>query len=639
MDEIIQKFISTKSPTTLDKSTVKKIHRYIPVPTDYNILWADIGSLWGYPAGVVITDRAIVVKASRAEVRSNKSRIKQESEKECAAERVQPSKIIYQIIPWEYFSPEDYDVIISKNDKGHVRYILKAGTTDLAQFGSKDLYNMFASYKKKTLEARKAAEATFSAINSINVEGVMFNAAYGAGQSRTGHGIYAEEAGAILDRIAGERATVVGRNNAKNGPDKIVDAAPIQCKYHRKAYYSVDACFNKNTQTGVKSFKYTDLNGNAMRVEVPADQYIEAIEFMKKRIIDGQVPGVTDPNAAYGIIRKGKLTYNQALNLAKAGTIESIKFDAYTGAVNCMSVFGISAVVSFARTYWETKDYKKAAKCAIFTGLQVYGMTFFGGVIASQLSRTSLASAFNPLAAEISKSISPQIAQEIINAFRALAGKKAIYGAAAQKSFAKFLGTTAISQGVMFIVFSVPDTFEAVNKKISGAQYWKNMTSLLASFAGSVVATTATGAFIGKTAGEKINKKVGAAVGMGAGVIGGAVLGTAAKGIGNLVHEDDAVVIARMFQSILAIQLVDNMLTSEEQDMVIKALDDDAKQLQRLQQDLRQSKSQEADIIKYLKPKIETVLKERLCIDDAAEQKMKENIKDIVLKEELAYGL
>ena len=39
------------------------------------------------------------------------------------------------------------------------------------------------------------------------------------------------------------------------------------------------------------------------------------------------------------IVREGKLTYNQALNLAKVGTIESITFDAYTGAVNCLSVF------------------------------------------------------------------------------------------------------------------------------------------------------------------------------------------------------------------------------------------------------------------------------------------------------------
>ena len=39
------------------------------------------------------------------------------------------------------------------------------------------------------------------------------------------------------------------------------------------------------------------------------------------------------------IVREGKLAYNQALNLAKAGTIESITFDAYTGAVKCLSVF------------------------------------------------------------------------------------------------------------------------------------------------------------------------------------------------------------------------------------------------------------------------------------------------------------
>lgn len=467
----------------------------------------------------------------------------------------------------------------------------------------------------------------------------MFNAAYGADQTKTGHGIYAEEAGAILDKLAGEQSTVVGRDNAKNGPDKIVDSSPIQCKYCKQAYNSVDACFKKNPQTGTKRFRYYDLNGNAMKVEVPADQYAQAIEYMKTRISDGQVPGVTDPNAAYDIIRKGKLTYNQALNLAKAGTIESITFDAYTGAVNCLSVFGISAVVSFAQTYWVTKDYKKAAKSAIFTGVQVYGMAFAGGIIASQLSRTGLVSALNPLATEISKSISPQMAQEIINAFRALAGKKAIYGATAQKSFAKFLGSTAITQGVMFIVFSVPDTFKVFDGKISGSQYLKNMTSLIASFTGSIVTTTAAGALIGKTLGEKIDKKVGAAIGMGAGLIGGAVCGTAAKGIGNLIYEDDAVITARLFNGILLNQFMDNMLTSEEQDAVIKALDGDEKQLRKLQQDLRKSDSQEADIIKYLEPKIKAAIDGRSSIGADAENEMKESMKSIVLKGELAYGL
>ena len=126
---------------------------------------------------------------------------------------------------------------------------------------------------------------------------------------------------------------------------------------------------------------------------------------------------------------------------------------------------------------------------------------------------------------------------------------------------------------------------------------------------------------------------------MGAGLIGGAVCGTAAKGIGNLIHEDDAVITARLFNGILLNQFMDNMLTPEEQDSVIKALDDDEKQLRQLQQDLRKSETQEADIIKYLAPKIKAAIKGRSSIDLAAEQEMEENIKSIVLKGELAYGL
>lgn len=114
---------------------------------------------------------------------------------------------------------------------------------------------------------------------------------------------------------------------------------------------------------------------------------------------------------------------------------------------------------------------------------------------------------------------------------------------------------------------------------------------------------------------------------------------TVVKGIGNLFHEDDAVITARLFNGVLLNQFIDNMLTSEEQDSVIKALDNDEKQLRQLQKNLRKSETQEADIIKYLEPKIESVIKGRNCINNDAEQEMKENIKSIVSKGELAYGL
>lgn len=124
--------------------------------------------------------------------------------------------------------------------------------------------------------------------------------------------------------------------------------------------------------------------------------------------------------------------------------------DACAGTINCLSVFGMSAVVSFVQNYWVTKDYKKAAKSAIFIAIQVYGMAFAGETIESQLFRTGLVTALNLLATEINKSISVQMAQESINAFRVLAGTK---------SFAKFLGSAVINQRVTFIVFSVRSAF------------------------------------------------------------------------------------------------------------------------------------------------------------------------------------
>lgn len=393
IDDVLEQLISQlpTSPTKLDKTNIRKIHEYIPVPTDYKIRWADISSFGGYPAGIVIADRGLIVKATRNEVKRNKEQIKEQEKQSGSKKKANTLKVLFQIIPWEYYSPEDYEVVAFETGKGKTRYMLKAEKTELAQFESVALFQMFQKYREVAIERRKLAEttvknSTFSAINTVNVESVMFNAAYGADQTKTGHGIYAEEAGAILDRLAGEQTTVVGRDNAKNGPDKIVDTAPIQCKYCKTAYSSINSCFINDPVTGTKIFRYYDLSGNAMKIEVPADQYSQAVEYMKMKISSGQVPGVSDPNMAYDVIRKGKLTYNQALNLAKAGTIESIAFDVATGAVTCLSAFGISAVVAFAQVLWVTKDFKKAAKSALYY-IQEFRFTVLFLLEASLLPR------------------------------------------------------------------------------------------------------------------------------------------------------------------------------------------------------------------------------------------------------------
>lgn len=467
----------------------------------------------------------------------------------------------------------------------------------------------------------------------------MFNATYGADQSKSGHGIYAEEAGALLDRAAGESSSVVGRDNAKNGPDKIVNGSPIQCKYYNQANGTVNACFNIDPNTGIKVFRYYDLNGEPMKIEVPADQYTDAIEVMKQKIADGQVPGVNDPQDAYKIIRKGRLTYNQAFNLAKAGTIESITYDAATTAINCLSVFGISAIVTFTQVYWVTKDFKKATKSALITGVHVYGMAFAGGIIASQIARTNFANALNPFIDEIGEILPNQMVHGLVNSMRALAGKEAIYGAAAQNSFKKFLNATAFTKIMMFTVASVPDTVHVFNKKISENQYLKNMTSRTFSCVGGTIGTVCAGKMIADIGVGKIDKKTGAFIAVGAGSLGSIAGHKIGDKVGDLICEDDKVITSRMFNAVMLNAAIDYMLMTDELEELVDMVYKDSKRLRELLTTLRISKTQEKDIREYLETKIQLIVLNRDKVDENEEERLDEEIKYMLEKGDFGYDM
>ena len=161
------------------------------------------------------------------------------------------------------------------------------------------------------------------------------------GASR-GHGFAAEQGNHLWDKLHGHDAKIVGDDNSLNGPDRCVDGIYIQSKYCANAGTSIGRCFDE--QTGL--FRYWNKDGTPMQIEVPSDQYPGAVQSMRDRIKNGKVPGVTDPDQAENIVRKGKLTYKQAVNIAKAGTIESLTFDAINGVYVGAASGSISASVS-----------------------------------------------------------------------------------------------------------------------------------------------------------------------------------------------------------------------------------------------------------------------------------------------------
>ena len=161
-----------------------------------------------------------------------------------------------------------------------------------------------------------------------------------------GHGYAAEQANHLYDWLTGQDAKIVGGDNAKNGADRLVNGTVIQSKYCKNASASVAAAFEN------QQYRYLNADGLPMQLEVPSDQYENAVRLMEQRIAQGQGPGVSDPSQAKSVVRKGKFTYQQAVNIAKFGTVDSLLFDAANGAVLSASACGITAVITFVQHRW-----------------------------------------------------------------------------------------------------------------------------------------------------------------------------------------------------------------------------------------------------------------------------------------------
>ncbi len=393
--------------------------------------------------------------------------------------------------------------------------------------------------------------------------------------SRTGgtgdHGFAAEHANMEAEVRAGNEVNYTGANNAANGPDYIVTKdgtiTQIQCKYYQTPSGTIAACF----KDGV--FRYYTDTGIPMTIEVPADQYEKCVTLMQKRIANGQVPGVTDPNDAANIVKKGSVTYKQAVNLAKAGTIETLVYDAKTGCVTALSAFGISAVVQFAVSIWNNEPVDVALKNSLYTGLRIGGNAFVTSVVSSQLTRSGLNGLLIPGSQAIVRALGPKAAAVIANAARA--GLKPIYGAAAMQSAARLIRGGVIVNTVSFLVFTIPDTVALFRGRISAKQLLKNASVTVGGIAGATAGGVG-GAALGTAILPGIGTTIGGLVG---GVLGGMGVSIGTDYVADLIAEDDADemldIINTEFQNLVEEYLLNQKEVTEIADDLQKSLNAD----------------------------------------------------------------
>lgn len=287
-----------------------------------------------------------------------------------------------------------------------------------------------------------------------------------------GHGFAAEQGNNLIDKMKGTNSSVVGGDNVANGPDrKIINRDGsitwIQDKYYNSARASVDSAFDETTGL----YRYIDGDGKPMQLEVPADQYEDAVNRFKNKIESGKVPGVSNPDEAESIIRKGNLTFEQAKNIAKAGTVDSLKYDAVNGVITASCAAGIGFVLDFTCCMLNGASAEDALKNASLNGLKTGGIVFATYVISSQLSRTGVANALVPTAEAIAKALGDDVCEAIV-----LKAGVQTAGMSSTKAAAKIIAKELMVDGVMLVVLTGADVVELFRGRISEEELLKNLT-------------------------------------------------------------------------------------------------------------------------------------------------------------------
>ena len=435
--------------------------------------------------------------------------------------------------------------------------------------------------------------------------------------ARQGHGFAAERANTLYDRVTGHNAEILGDDNAKNGADRIVDGVYIQSKYCATGSRCINECFEND---GKGAFRYMQ-DGKPMQIEVPSDKYDAAVQAMEEKIRRGQVNGVTDPAEAKNIVRKGHFTYAQAKNIAKAGTVESLTYDAVNGVITASSAFGVTAVITFATSVWNGEDFDKALKLATYSGIKVGGAAFVTSVVASQLSKAGLNSALVGSSEAVVAMMGPKASAMLINAFRSGAN---IYGAAAMKSAAKLLRGNAITAGVTVVVMSTFDVANIFRRRISGKQLFKNLTNT----ATTVVSGTG-GWMAGAAAGTAIMPGIGTVIGGLVGSVGaGIVAGKATDAVLGVFIEDDAKEMVRIVEEVFTDMVSEYLLNQKEAEKSVDKLSEEL--TGKLLKDMFASADRKLFARNLLAPIIENEVSKRRSIQLPSNQQMVAGLRTVL---------
>lgn len=452
--------------------------------------------------------------------------------------------------------------------------------------------------------------ASIKSQKNINYESKFYT------NQKGGHGFAAENANNLNDVLKLKKSKIVGDDNALNGADRIIkkrngEIIQIQDKYYSTAKDSVNSAFGEDG-----NYRYYTSDDNPMLLEVPKDQYDEAVEFFAKKIEEGKVPGVTDPAEASSFVKEGNVTYDQAKNIAKAGNIDSLKYDAKRGAVISLAAMGITFTIDYVLSTLNGNSTEDSLKNASLASLKTGAMTEVIYVLSSQLAKTNAANVFTPAASKLAGILGENVNETLVKLF-ATKGTKAT-----TEAVTKVLSSQLLLTAVSLVVMTTPDIIDCFSGRISSQQLAINLAIAFGGFAGGTV-----GAIAGGVLGNLVVPGAGTSIGAIAGGTAGGMAGSwGASTLLSTVFTTDA---ENMYDIILVNfkEMADSyIITQDEANSITvqlqsKLQDDTLK-------DMYQSNDRDKFAKKLLKPLFKKTIKERKKVTVPSEADVRKSLSE-----------
>lgn len=446
---------------------------------------------------------------------------------------------------WEdlYVSDVDENLTYQPQDR-HTVAAMVTSYPLVTAYQNRDIIQL----EKHTMTRVKWAKAARAMSLSVSqIETALNTAGFRNFLQMHGKGPAMEYAAHINDRLHFKNARWIGIENAPNGADRIVNGRGIQSK-----------CYDPHTKGDPVNRllnALTPKNDSGVRQARYPGQQIELNSDMYNTLTDGDHNEQWNQlKELYGEenIKSSGLTSKQCENIAKFGTVDSLRVDLKAGTVAGTQAFAMSMVITFAVSRFSGMERKEALRQSLLQAAKAFGQAAAVTVVTAQVMRLS---AVNHLA------ISPKLAGKGMQKMLSRATGQNIHTVTAAQNV---LRSGIVTAAVTTVVLSAADVARLISGRISKEQLLKNVTVT----ASSVVAGSVGGLIGGAICGA-ISPKF-STVGMIAGAaIASGVVGKAVQNTLDGYIENDGDKMLAIFNAVLGEIATEYLLAEDELNYVI----------------------------------------------------------------------